>query len=193
MKKTNWKNLFLVGMIITGITVTTKTFAADNNGSIAGNRYLNSSEYKDMKVSMAKIKNDQEKIAELKDLLKADKKKDDVIQIHKTRKALRKAKADLKHHKCYLRIDKRNLQADQWTAIREANKEKRQAKLELWKAKRQLKKDLRKDDSAAIQRDTKKVEKLEAKKNLQVSESEALKDDVYEFFVYLDNEINGVV
>lgn len=193
MKKTNWKNLFLVGMIITGITVTTQTFAADNNGSIAGNRYLNSSEYKDMKVSMAKIKNDKEKIAELKDLLKADKKKDDVIQIHKTCKALRKAKADLKHHKRYLRIDKCNLQADQWTAIREANKEKRQAKLELWKAKRQLKKDLRKDDSAAIQRDTNKVEKLEAKKNQEVAESQALKDDVYEFFVYLDEEINGVV
>lgn len=193
MKKTNWKNLFLVGMIITGITATTQTLAAENDGSIAGNRYLNRKEYKDMKVSMAKIKSDKEKIADLKTQLKSDKKGDDAIQIHMTRKALRKAKADLKHHKRYLRIDKRDLQADQWTAIREANKEKRQAKLELWKAKRQLKKDLRKDDSAAIQRDTKKVEKLEAKKNQEVAESEALKDDVYEFFVYLDDEINGVV
>lgn len=193
MKKINWKNLFLVGMITAGLTGTVQTFASDNDGSISGNRFLTRKEYKDMKVSMSKITKDKTRIASLKEQLKADKKGSDAVQTHMTRKALRKAKADLKHDKKYLRIDKRDLMADQWTAIQSANQEKRQAKKELRQAKRQLKKDIRNNDAVAIAKDSKRVEQLCAKKDQEVAASEALKDDVYEFFVYLDDEISEVV
>jgi hypothetical protein len=193
MNKLNWKNLLVIGIIATSITGTTQALAADTHGSIEENRFYTRKEYKDMKKSMYHITNDKKRIETLKSKLKADKKNSDATRIHATRKELRKAKADLKRNKTYLKIDKRDWMVDQWAAIHQANVEKRQVKKDLRQAKRTLRKDIRNDNDAAIARDLKRVEELTAKKNEEIADSEALKNDVYEFFVFLDNEIDQVV
>ncbi len=193
MEKLKLKNLFLIGTMVTGLLATTPSFAANEEGSIKGNRFLHRKEYRDMKASMSRIEKDWERIAFHKEAFKANKEAGLIIESHMSKKEIRKAKADLKRDKKYLRIDKRDLQADQNTAIRQAKLEEKAAKKELCAAKRELRKDTRQGNIDELKADTALVEKLTLKKELKEKQTEALKDDVYAFFMYLDEEIDNVV
>lgn len=195
MEKMKLKNLFMIGTMVAGLLATTPSFAANENegGSIKGNRFLNRKEYRDMKASMSRIENDRERIAFHKAALKKNKEAGLKIESHMSKKELRKAKADLKRDKKYLRIDKCDLYADQSVAIHQANLETKTAKKELREAKRELRKDARQGNTAEVKTDVALVEQLELKKELKAKQAEALKDDVYAFFMYLDEEIDEVV
>ncbi len=195
MEKMKLKNLFMIGTMVAGLLATTPSFAANENegGSIKGNRFLNRKEYRDMKASMSRIENDRERIAFHKAALKKNKEAGLKIESHMSKKELRKAKADLKRDKKYLRIDKCDLYADQSVAIHQANLETKTAKKELREAKRELRKDARQGNTAEVKADVALVEQLELKKELKAKQAEALKDDVYAFFMYLDEEIDEVV
>lgn len=183
----------MIGMMITGLLATTPSFAAHEEGSIKGNRFLNRKEYKEMKASMSRIERDQQRIAFYKAELKKNKEADLAVASHMSKKELLKAKADLKRDKKYLRIDKCDLQADQYTAIHQANLERKAAKKELCAAKKELRKDTRQGNVADLKEDVALVETLTLKKELKEKQAEALKDDVYAFFMYLDDEIDEVV
>ncbi|WP_343634635.1 hypothetical protein [Fluviicola sp.] len=193
MEKMKLKNLFMIGTMVAGLLATTPSFAANDEGSIQGNRFLHRKEYKDMKASMSRIENDRDRIAFHKAAFKTNKEAGLVIESHMSKKEIRKAKADLKRDKKYLRIDRRDLEADQNVAIHQANLERRQAKKELCAAKKELRKDERQGNTADLKGDRALVEKLTLKKELKTQKAEALKDDVYAFFVYLDEEIDEVV
>lgn len=193
MEKMKLKNLFLIGMITTGLMAATPSFAGNTEGSIEGNRFLHRKEYKDMKATMSRIEKDRERIAFHKAEFKKNKEADLVIESHMSKKELRKAKADLKRDKKYLRIDKRDLQSDQNEAIRQSNEDRREVKKELRSAKKELRKDTRQGNTADLKKDVAQIEYLTLKKELKTKQSEALKDDVYAFFIYLDDEISDVV
>jgi hypothetical protein len=193
MEKMKLKNLFAIGMMAAGLLVATPSFAGNTEGSMEGNRYLNRKEYKDMKASMSRIEKDRERIAFHKAAFKKNKEAGLVIETHMSQKEIRKAKADLKRDKKYLRIDKRDLQADQCTAVRQSNAERREANKELRLAKKELRKDIRQENTAELKEDAVLVETLTLKKELKAKQSEALKDEVYAFFIYLDDEISDVV
>ncbi|MGV3613549.1 MAG: hypothetical protein ACO1N0_21495 [Fluviicola sp.] len=193
MEKLRLKNLFAIGMIAAGLMATTPSFAGNEEGSIKGNRFLNRKEYRDMKASMSRIENDRERIAFHKTAFKSNKEAGLVIESHMSKKEIRKAKADLKRDKKYLRIDRRDLHADQNTAIKQANLERKQTKKELCAAKKELRKDKRQGNTADLKGDVALVEKLTLKKELKTKQAEVLKDEVYAFFIYLDDEIDNVV
>ncbi len=193
MEKLKLKNLFVIGMMVAGLLATTPSFAANEEGSIKGNRFLNRKEYRDMKASMSRIEKDQQRIAFYKAELKKNKEAGLAIESHMSKKELRKAKADLKRDKKYLRIDKCDLQADQATAIHQANLETKAVKKELREAKKELRKDNRQGNTADLRGDVALIETLELKKELKAKQAEALKDDVYAFYMYLDEEIDEVV
>jgi len=190
---TKINSLFLVGMITTSILATQFTFAAGEEGTIEANRLANRKEYKDMKRSMHNIQLDKERIVNYKAELKADRKADKVIETHTNKKELRKAKADLRRDKKYLRIDERDLAADQWTAIAVQRHEKKAVTKQLRHAKCQLKKDLRKGNASAFKKDAATVQALYDKREVEKQQTVALKEDVYEFFALLDQEIEEVV
>lgn len=193
MEKMKLKNLFMIGTMVAGLLATTPSLAANDEGSIKGNRFLHRKEYKDMKASMSRIENDRERIAFHKTAFKKNKEAGLVIESHMSKKEIRKAKADLRRDKKYLCIDKCDLQADQNVAIREANLEAKAAKKELRVAKKELRKDARQGNTAEVKADVALIETLELKKELKAKQAEALKDDVYAFFIYLDEEIDEVV
>ena|SRR6218665_1184610 len=191
--KANLRNLFLVGMISASTIATQLAFAGDGDKKIEEHRLANRKEYKDMKRSMSNITKDRERIVFHKAEFKKNKEAGLVIESHMSKKEIRKAKADLRRDKKYLRIDKRDLAADQWTAIKAQDQEKRAAKKELRVAKREVRKDLRKGDALEFQYDSAKLQALYQKRDLEKEQSVALKEDVYEFFVLLDEEIEEVV
>lgn len=193
MEKMKLKNLFLIGTIAAGLMAATPSFAGNTEGSIEGNRFLHRREYKDMKATMSRIEKDRERITFHKAEFKKNKDAKLVIESHMSKKEIRKAKADLKRDKKYLRIDKRDLQSDQNVAIQQSNKERREANKELRSAKKELRKDTRNGNTANLKKDAARVEYLALKKELKAKQSEALKDDVYAFFIYLDDEISDVV
>lgn len=193
MEKIRIRNLLMIGTIVAGLMAVTPSFAGNTEGSIEGNRFLNRKEYKDMKATMWRIEKDRERIAFHKEAFKKNREAGLEIKSHTSKKELCKAKADLKRDKKYLRIDKRDLQADQYTAIRESNAERKQVKKELCQAKRELRKDTRQGNTADLKADRARVEKLELKKELKDKQTEVLKDEVYAFFIYLDDEISEVV
>ncbi|WP_300357096.1 hypothetical protein [Fluviicola sp.] len=193
MEKMKLKNLFMIGMMVAGLLATTPSFAANEKGSIEGNRYLNRKEYKDMKATMSRIEKDRERIAFHKSEFKKNKEAGLKIESHMSKKELRKAKADLKRDKKYLRIDKCDLHADQSVAIHEANSERNAVKKELRLAKKELRKDIRQENTADLKADVALVETLTLKEQQKKQQAEALKDEVYAFFIYLDDEIDEVV
>lgn len=193
MERTNLKNLFIIGTMVAGLLAITPSFAGNTEGSIEGNRFLNRKEYRDMKASMSRIEKDQERIAFHKSEFKRNKEAGLLIESHMSKKELRKAKADLRRDKKYLRIDKCDLQADQYVAIRQANLETKAVKKELCAAKKELRKDNRQGNTADLKEDVALIETLTLKKELKEQKAEALKDDVYAFFLYLDEEIDEVV
>jgi len=183
----------MIGTMVAGLLATTPSFAANEEGSIKGNRFLHRKEYRDMKASMSRIEKDRERIAFHKEAFKNNKEAGLVIESHMSKKEIRKAQADLKRDKKYLRIDRRDLQSDQCVAIKQAKLEEKAAKKELCAAKKELRKDNRQGNTADLKGDVALIETLELKKELKAQQSEALKDDVYAFFVYLDEEIDEVV
>jgi len=191
--KANLKNLFLVGMIGASTIATQFAFAGEGDKQIDAHRLANRKEYKDMKRSMSNIQNDRERIVFHKAEFKKNKKAGLTIEKHMSKKELRKARADLRRDKRYLRIDHRDLAADQWTAIKAQDREKCEAKKELRVAKREVRRDLRKGDEIEFAYDSAKLQALYAKRDLEQQQSVALKEDVYEFFVLLDEEIEEVV
>jgi hypothetical protein len=193
MEKIRMKNLFAIGTIVAGMMAATPSFAGNTEGSIEGNRFLQRKEYRDMKASMSRIEKDRERIAFHKAEFKKNKEAGLAIESHMSKKELRKAKADLRRDKKYLRIDKCDLQADQSVAIRQANLETKAVKKELCAAKKELRKDNRQGNTADLKEDVALIETLTLKKELKEQQAEALKDDVYAFFVYLDEEIDEVV
>jgi len=191
--KATFKSLFLVGMISAGTIATQFAFAGDGDKKIEEHRLANRKEYKDMKRSMSNIQKDRERIVFHKSELKKNKEAGLKIESHMSKKEIRKAKADLRRDKKYLRIDKRDLAADQWVAIKAQDREKCQAKKDLRVAKREVRRDLRKGDAVEFAYDSARVQELYAKRDLEKQQSVALKEDVYEFFVLLDDEIDEVV
>lgn len=191
--KATLNSLFLVGMISASTIATQFAFAGDGEKKIEDHRLANRKEYKDMKRSMSNIQKDRERIVFNKAELKKKKEAGLIIESHMCKKEIRKAKADLRRDKKYLRIDHRDLAADQWTAIKTQDQEKRQAKKELRVAKREVRKDLRKGNAAEFKADSLRLQALYDKKDQEKQESIALKEDVYEFFVLLDEEIDEVV
>lgn len=187
------RNLFAIGTMVAGLLASTPSFAGNTEGSIEGNRFLHRKEYKDMKATMSRIEKDRERIAFHKAEYKKNKEAGLVIESHMSKKELRKAKADLKRDKRYLRIDKCDLQADQAVAVRQSNSDRRETKKELRAAKKELRKDTRQGNTADLKADKARVEYLTLKKELKEKQSEALKDEVYAFFIYLDDEISEVV
>ena len=191
---TKINSLFLVGTITASILSTQFAFAGgEEKAAIENNRLANRKEYKDMKRSLNNIQKDKERIVYYKAELKENRKADKVIETHMSKKEIRKAKADLRRDKKYLRIDKRDLAADQWTAIKAQEQEKKAVKKELRHAKCSVRKDLRKEDAAAFKKDSARVETLYAQLQTEKNQSVALKEDVYEFFTLLDEEIEDVV
>lgn len=194
--KTKVNSLFLVGMITTSIFATQFAIAGEDEGNtktLENHRLSNRKEYKDMKRSMHNIELDKERIVYHKAELKANREADKVIETHMSKKELRKAKADLRRDKKYLRIDRRDLASDQWVAIKAQDQEKKLAKKEVRKAKCEVRKDLRTGDTAEFKADSAKLQALYEKRDAEKQESVALKEDVYEFFVLLDEEIEDVV
>ncbi len=194
--KTKVNSLFLVGMITASILATPVAIAAGDEGdtkTIENHRLSNRKEYKDMKRSMHNIELDRERIVFHKAELKKNREADKVIESHMSKKEILKAKADLRRDKKYLRIDRRDLAKDQWVAIKEQDQEKKIAKKEVRKAKCEVRKDLRKGDAAEFKADSAKLQALYEKRDAEKEQSVALKEDVYEFFVLLDEEIEDVV
>lgn len=194
--KTKVNSLFLVGMITASIFATQFAIAGEDEGNakaLDNHRLSSRKEYKDMKRSMHNIELDKERIVFHKAELKANREADKVIETHMSKKELRKAKADLRRDKKYLRIDRRDLASDQWVAIKAQDQEKKVAKKEVRKAKCEVRKDLRKGDTAEFKADSAKLQALYEKRDAEKQESVALKEDVYEFFVLLDEEIEDVV
>jgi hypothetical protein len=194
--KTKVNSLFLVGMITASILAAPVAIAAGDEGdtkTIENHRLSNRKEYKDMKRSMHNIELDRERIVFHKAELKKNREADKVIESHMSKKEIQKAKADLRRDKKYLRIDRRDLAKDQWVAIRTQDQEKKVAKKEVRKAKCEVRKDLRKGDTAEFKADSAKLQALYEKRDAEKQQSVALKEDVYEFFVLLDEEIEDVV
>ena len=197
MKHLKARNLLLVGLISTGLfgfESTSFAFGKKDKTpiSIEGNRLENRKEYKDMKHTLSHIKNDQIRIDFYKSELKANRKADLVIPAHMSKKELRKAKADLRRDKKYLRIDRRDLKLDQNVAINDAKTEERAAKKGLRQAKFELRKDLMLGHTAELTDDAKRVQSWEAKVAKQKNKTAWIKQDVDEFFAYLDKEIDNV-
>lgn len=194
MEKLKVKNWLLVGMITAGMFSTTVTFAKDKEvTSLKGNQLANRKEYRDMKATLSRIENDKARIDFKKKAYKNYKHSDMVIESHMSLKEKRKAKADLKRDKKFLRIDKRDLKNDQKYALAEQRKTQRETKKELCKAKCELRKDLRKGNTAELEGDAKHIALLTAQQEAKEKEHLALKEDVDDFFSYLDNEIDEVV
>lgn len=191
-----WKGLVLIGMIMAN-TIGGYAYAGDKEKesakAIEQHRLANRKEYKDMKNTMARIQKDKERIAFHKEALKKNRDAKLKIESHMSKKELKKAKADLRRDKKYLHIDKNDLASDQWVAIQQANDEKRWAKKELREAKRDVRKDLRKGDAVAFKADSLRVAALYDIRDREKAENVALKEEVFEFFVLLDEEIAQTV
>lgn len=194
MKK---KSLLLIALISTGVIgFETSAIAKEKEKtptSLEGNRLKNRKEYKDMKNLLVKITQDKESIAFHKAELKENRKTGKKIPAHISKKELRKAKADLKRDKKHLRINKQDLRSDQIVAYYEAKKSEFSTKKELRQAKRELKKDIRQNNTAEIDGDLKRIEALKAQAAKEGEFAEVVKDDAFEFFAYLDDEIDQVV
>ncbi len=191
-----WKGLVLIGMIMAntiGVTAYAGEKDKEDAKAIEQNRLSNRKEYKDMKRTMTRIQEDKERIVFHKEALKKNRDAKLKIESHMSKKELKKAKADLRRDKKYLRIDKNDLASDQWVAIQQANHEKRWAKKELCKAKRDVRKDLRKGDAAAFKADSLRVAALYDIREREKAENVALKEEVFEFFALLDEEIAQTV
>jgi len=191
-----WKGLVLIGMIMAN-TISVTAYAGEKEKesakTIEQNRLANRKEYKDMKKTMTRIQQDKERILFHKEALKKNRDAKLKIESHMSKKELKKAKADLRRDKKYLCIDKKDLESDQWVAIQQANHEKRWAKKELRQAKRDVRKDLRKEDAAAFKADSLRVAALYDIREREKLENVALKEEVFEFFALLDEEIAQTV
>lgn len=188
------KTWMLVGLISVGLMGTGFSFEKDKEvKSIEGNRLANRKEYKDMKLTMSRIDNDQARLLKHKSELKANKKADLVIAAHMSKKEVKKAKADLRRDKKYLRIDRKDLKSDQRVALKEAKKNERVIAKELREAKATLRKDLRKGNTAQLTADAQKVDYLTWKKDQAALSTARLEKDVDDFFAYLDDEIDETV
>lgn len=198
MKKLALRNWMLVGMMSVGLVGSGFSFDLPFNKkeevkTLKGNRLQTRKEYKDMRNTLSRIQEDQERIAYHKEQFKKNKEADKTIPAHMSKKEVRKAKADLRRDKKYLRIDRRDLKSDQKVAIRDAKAEERECAQELRAAKRELRKDLRKNDTEKLQADALKVDYYLWKKEQKGQETASLESDVHEFFAYLDDEIDDVV
>lgn len=198
MKNLKARNLLLIGLISTGLfgfESTSFAFGKKDKSptSIDGNRLENRKEYKDMKKTLANIENDQIRIEFYKAELKANKDANLAIQTHMSRKELRKAKADLQRDKKYLKIDRRDLKADQQVAICDAKKSERTTKKELRQAKSDLRRDLMFNRTDELTADVEAIQNLEAKLEKQENHTAWIKEDVDEFFAYLDEEIDETI
>lgn len=195
MKNLKARNLLLIGLISTGLfgfESTSFAFGKKDKApaSIDGNRLENRKEYKDMKSTLAHIENDQTRIEFYKAELKANRKADLAIETHMSKKELKKAKADLKRDKKYLKIDRRDLKSDQQVAICDAKKSERATKKDLRQAKRELRRDLLFNRSDELTADAEAIQNLESKLEKQENHTAWIKEDVDEFFAYLDEEID---
>lgn len=189
MKK-QMKNVALAALLTTVSFGSTAFAGDDNTPNIDDNRLKNRVEYKDMQVALDAIDESQARIEFYKQEKKANRKADKTIALHMSKKELRKARVDLAKEKAYLRIDKRDLKKDQKVAMKEERKEVRAAKKDLRQAKRKKRKSDRQDDYSTFIQSSNKVDDLESKVEMEKQQSEALEEDVDEFFDYLDDEID---
>lgn len=183
----------LVGMISFGVMNTGFSFDKKDAKSLEGNRLKNRKEYRDMKNTMSRIEDDKARIALHKKELKENKEAELAIEAHMSKKELRKAKADLKRDKKYLKTDRKDLKADQRVAIKEAKKVEKECAKDLRLAKRELRKDIRQENTAEIESSAQRVEYLLSVKDELNNETASLEQDVDDFFAYLDDEIETTI
>jgi hypothetical protein len=131
----------------------------------------------DIQKDLAGIEESRAEIDALKDQKKADKKADNDAAVIVDRKLIKKAKADLKHDKAYLRADKTDMKQDYRLAIREQKDDVKESGKELSKAKKELRKEIRQDDSAGIESAAGRVAALVSQHEVEEAELADLKDD----------------
>lgn len=157
----------------------------EKNVTLEDNQLANRIEFKDMNRSLNRIDRDLDRIETFKAELKANRKADDDIAVHMSKKELWKARADLRRDRRHLRIDKRDLRRDQRYHLNEIREAKWDTKCELWKEKRALRKAIRQEDEALIQKKAERVMNLEYEVVELEKKKEDLKEDVDELFSYI--------
>ena len=183
MKRQKAKTVLLGTLLLAGIACSPAAFAGEEEKpSIENNQLKNRVEYKSMQKTMDRIEKDQARIEFYKAEYKANKEAGETIKAHMSKKEWRKAKADLKRDKKYLKIDKRDLKKDQRVAIYEAEHKEFYAKVELWRAKRELRRDLRKGNISELDKDVAEVKRLEKQVEKREAIATNLEEDTDEFF-----------
>jgi hypothetical protein len=161
------------------------SFAASSPGETGKNIPAKSSYEKD-KANLGKhaanANYNRARIKALEAQLKADKKAGKEEAVINDRLTLRKAKADLKNEKAYVCADKKALKSRHSVAIKSEKKAIREDRAEIRKTKRDLRRDIRRDNETAMTADAaclikyrKEADKDETALNNQ---REALKSDL---------------
>jgi hypothetical protein len=191
MKNLKMKSWLMIGMMSIGTVVTSSMFAGDGDViTLEDNQLVNRREFKAAKLALSQIEIDKMRVDYHKEQYKLNRRADLEIAKHISVKEYRIAKADLRHDKKVVRINKQDLKWDQRVAIKTQKKEEKSAKKELRKAKWELQKDLWFGNSTEITLDSEHVDFLSNKLEKERAETEKLESDIDEIFAYLDEEID---
>jgi len=133
---------------MTTSTVTATSFAADPSFEV---------EYRDIKSDLSTVREEKAELDELRAELKADRKADREMEVIVTKKEIAKTKADIRHAKAYYKADKKDLKRDYRLAIKGRRDITAEHRKELCEAKKELRRDMRQGNSAALVPDAAEV------------------------------------
>ena len=197
METTTFNRLMFAGMAALGTIFTTPAWAADSNPakpspepSLKGNVLATTKEHKSVKGYLGRIQATELKIEALKNSIYENRMSDNDEAVMRDRALLKKAKADLKRDKEYLKVDKKTLMCQQHSRFMAELSDKKDHKKELREAKRTLRRDTRKDNTAAIDWDTKQVALLNAKVEEDNAQLGKIMKDRKEYLAYIEYELD---
>lgn len=175
---------------MTGIVFGNSAFAKTGEGLGSSKSLKATKEHRSIESHIRKIDADRTKIETLKGSVKKAKKADNEVAESTYRLNLKAVKADLKDEKADLKTEKKALLAKRKAEIKQKCAEKHDAKYALMEAKSTLKKDLRKDNTAALTADAARVALLTKQADKVVAQETALKADRDTYVMYINEEIH---
>jgi hypothetical protein len=185
--ETTFKRFVIAGMVMTGMAIGNSAAAADKD--IHSMPLTETRQHKNIQTHINAIQTNESRIDMLKDKIKTYKKADDDAALLMARHNMRLAKADLKHEKAYLKADKKALLDARGEEIDRQQNAKKDAKRALKDARCELKKDLRKGNTAELEADAKRVKELTRQYDALAESEFTMRQERNEYVLMINEEI----
>jgi hypothetical protein len=184
------KRFRIKALVIAGLAVASVVLLAANPPELGTERFQ--VEKTDLQEDLSGIAKSDAELQELRAQRKADRIDGDKQAVIIDRKLIKKAKADKKWHKAYLRADKADLKQDYRLLVKEQKADLKAVNKQLADAKRDLRCATRKDDAAGVKSASAEVVSLLAAKSAEESQLADLRSDRKEDLLAVNRSIGKV-